>query len=138
MRAAAAGVSGSLIWRASPSGCSPLARHPGGHRHDAFLGGVAAGEFTHQCAVAHDQDPVAHAENLRELGRDEQDRQPVTRQPVDDRVYFRLGPDVDPAARFIENYLFWRNYDSVVDDYFLLFVSVECVDLHIYLSLYDG
>src|SRR5438132_2864213 len=103
MRAAAAGVSGSLTWRASPSGCSPLARHPGGDRHDAFLGGVAAREFPHQCAVAHDQDPVAHAENLRELGRDEQDRQPVTRQPVDDRVYLRLGPDVDPAGRLIEN-----------------------------------
>ena len=54
-------------------------------------------------AAVHDGDPVAHAENLGQLGRDHQDRQPASGQLAHEPVDLGLGSDVDPLGRLVEN-----------------------------------
>ena len=52
---------------------------------------------------AHHGDPVAHAENLRQLRRDHEDRQPALGQILDQRVNLRLRSDVHALRRLVED-----------------------------------
>ena len=48
-------------------------------------------------------DAVADAEQLGQLGGDDQHRLPLVGEPVDDRVDLVLGADVDAAGRLVED-----------------------------------
>src|SRR5918992_1616478 len=80
-----------------------------GHRlagrgaHDRLLVGLVARELAGEASLVHDQHAVRHREHLRQLARDQQDRQPPGRQAGDDAVPLALRPDVDPAGRLAED-----------------------------------
>src|ERR687896_777467 len=80
-----------------------------GHRlagrgaHDRLLVGLVARELAGEASLVHDQHAVRHREHLRQLARDQQDRQPPGRQAGDDAVHLGLRPDVDPAGRLVED-----------------------------------
>ena len=69
---------------------------------DALLGRLGARELARGPSLAHHDDAVRHAEQLRQLRRDEEDREALRREAVDERV--DLGPraDVDAAGRLVE------------------------------------
>ncbi len=52
----------------------------------------------------HHQNAVAHADNLAQIARDEQDGFAAGRQLVDEGVNLRLGAHVDAARRLVENH----------------------------------
>ncbi len=54
-------------------------------------------------AAVHDGDPVAHAEDLGQLGRDHQDRQALGGQLAHQSVDLGLGADVDALRRLVED-----------------------------------
>ena len=53
--------------------------------------------------VPQDRDPVAHGDDLIELGRRHEQRQALLAQPTDQRHHLGMGADVDAARRFVEN-----------------------------------
>ena len=52
---------------------------------------------------AHDDDAVADADDLRQVGRDDEDRDAAVGEIVDDRIDLRLGADIDAARRLVED-----------------------------------
>ena len=53
--------------------------------------------------MAHDHNAVAHVDQLRQLGGDQNDGQPLLGQVVDGAIDLRFGLDVDAPGRFIQN-----------------------------------
>src|SRR5688500_14262211 len=75
---------------------------PGGVGHDPLLGRLGRSELGHDPALAHDQDPIAHAEHLGQLGRDHDDPDSGRGKPTQQRVDLALCPDVDAACGLID------------------------------------
>src|SRR5687768_11582872 len=79
-----------------------LARLPAGdagcQRHDPLLGRLGPRQFAGEPALAHDEDAVAHAEDLRQFGGDHQDGDTATGELTHQMVDLRLGADVDAAG----------------------------------------
>ena len=71
--------------------------------HDALRRRLAATELAHRPALAHDDNAVGHAENLRQLGRNHQDAHAAAREPIDQIVDLALRADVDAARRLVED-----------------------------------
>ena len=81
----------------------PRARLAHRGRQDALRRRLGAVEDRHLPALAHDQDPVAHGEDLGQVGADQDDRDAFLGELVDDLVDLGLGPDVDPARGLVED-----------------------------------
>ena len=63
----------------------------------------AAGKFAGDPTVLHAHDAVGEPEDLGQLGRDQQDPDPLLRQRLDQRVDLGLGADVDAPRRLVED-----------------------------------
>ena len=53
--------------------------------------------------VAHDEDPVAKADQLLHLGRDDDDRAALLGERRDEAVDLLLGADIDAAGRLVDD-----------------------------------
>jgi len=73
-----------------------------GEMHDGFLAGLGAGQLADDGPFPHDQDPVAHSEDLRQLGGDHQDADALAGQLAHQPVDLRLGAHVDPSGRLVQ------------------------------------
>ena len=71
--------------------------------HNFFLCGFMDIHFAGDAAIAHDDDTVAHTEDLRHFRRNEDDRDPFLFQAVHDVVNFNLCGNIDTARRFVED-----------------------------------
>ena len=70
---------------------------------DRFLGGFCAIELADDRSAVHHGDPVAHAEDLGQLGRDHQDRQPAAGQLAHEPVDLGLGADIHTLGRLVQD-----------------------------------
>src|SRR5213593_1764461 len=84
--------------RLSPS--NSTSHPPGRRRHDRLLGGLGAGELRGNHTFMHDQDAVAHAEDLFHLRGDHHDPHPAPRQRGHQPVDLHFRAHVDAARRF--------------------------------------
>ena len=100
----------------------------GGGGHDAFFGGVGAGDVGGEAALAHDEDAVAHAEDLGELGGDHDDGDPLLGELGDQGVDLGLGADVDAAGGFVEDENLRLGGEPAGDDDLLLVAAGEGAD----------
>ena len=71
--------------------------------HDLFLVEIVAGQLADQAALAHHQDAAAHAEQLFQLGRDDDAGESIAHQVVDEAVDLAARADVDAARRFVQD-----------------------------------
>ena len=74
-----------------------------GQRQDLLLRRLGAIEHADNRAAAHHCDAVAHAEDLRQLGRDHQDGQPARGQLAHQPMNLGLGADVDALCWLVED-----------------------------------
>src|SRR5258708_2818708 len=75
----------------------------GGGGHDRLLRRLLARELRHEPAFGDDQDALADRQHFQEIGRDDQDSQPLVSERGDDLVYLRLASDIDAMRRLVEN-----------------------------------
>src|SRR5262245_43302240 len=73
------------------------------HMHDFFLGRLGRRQLADELAFAHDDDAVAHAEQLRHLRGNENNAFAGGGQLVDDRVDLIFRADVDAARRLVQD-----------------------------------
>ena len=105
---------------------------------DLFLVQFVLGELRHDQAAPHDQDPVRQAEDLLDLGRDEEDAHPTRRQRDDQLVEGALGADVDAASRFVEQQHPRRFEEPLREEDLLLIAAREPADDRGHLRRLDG
>ena len=105
-----------------------LTRHPPRPRHDPFLFEVGSLEDPHLAALAHDEHAVAHGEDLREVGRDQDHRDARRRQLADELVDVRLGADVDAAGRLVEHEHGRLDVEPLGEHHLLLVAAREVAD----------
>src|SRR5271168_2680232 len=92
----------AILWRSTRiSASAPSIPQRGAHQRFALK--MRPVMKAANLAAAHDHDPVGHADQLLDLGGDEQHGRALADQLVDDLVDFILGPDVDAARRLVEN-----------------------------------
>ena len=72
-------------------------------RKDRVLRALGARQRASQPPRLHDRDAIAHAENLRHLGRDHEDRDAAFGEPSHQLVNLRLGADVHALRGLIED-----------------------------------
>ena len=72
-------------------------------RKDRVLRALGARQGASQPPRLHDRDAIAHAENLRHLGRDHEDRDAAFGEPSHQLVNLRLGADVHALRGLIED-----------------------------------
>ncbi len=72
-------------------------------RKDRVLRALGARQRASQPPRLHDRDAIAHAENLRHLGRDHEDRDAAFGEPSHQLVDLRLGADVHALRGLIED-----------------------------------
>src|SRR5450830_184163 len=78
----------------------------GGEVNNTFLGNDVArspADFGHQLAFAHDQHPIAGADDFRQLAGNHHDAHAGLRQLIDDTVDLGFGADVHAARGFVED-----------------------------------
>ena len=75
----------------------------GGLVHDFFRIGLRNFQISGDMPFAHHQHAVAHAENFRQFGGNQQDRLACGGQIVEQRVDFSLGADIDATRRLIDD-----------------------------------
>ena len=85
-------------------------------------------ELAPDLAVAHDQDAVAHADQLLDLRGDHQDAGAVGGEPVDDLVDLVLGADVDAAGRLVEDEQARAAQQPLADHHLLLVAAGQVLD----------
>ena len=84
--------------------------------------------FAGEPALAHDGDPVAHAQDLRQLGRDHDDRLALGREVVQQLVDLVLRADVDAARRLVEDQDLAVPREPLRDDDLLLVAAGQVLD----------
>src|ERR1700733_13193526 len=75
----------------------------GHHRHQDLLRRVVAGDLAGHASLAHRHDSVRDGENLRQFGRDDDDRDAGLGHLDQEIVHFDLRADVDAARRFVDD-----------------------------------
>ena len=93
-------------WSACGSALMPalMRPHRQRQRQDRVLASLRrASSMPRDRARAHHGDAIAHAEDLGQLRRDHQDRQPALGQLLHQRMNLRLGADVHALRRLVEN-----------------------------------
>src|ERR1700739_4979133 len=96
--------------------------------HDGFLAGVLAREFRDDGALAHDQDPVAHAENLRQFRGYDDDSHALRGQPIEQLVDLSLGADGDAPRRFVQDENLWARVEPSSQNDLLLIAAAQRPD----------
>ena len=87
--------------RAASAGCGAAGV---GHRVEhALLGRLGRRQLGGDPALAQHHDPVAHAQQLGQLRRDQDDGEALPGQVGDDRVHLGLGLHVDALGRLVED-----------------------------------
>jgi hypothetical protein len=74
-----------------------------GQRHQPLLGGVRVIEHAGQPAAAHHADAMGEAEQLGQLGRNQEDGEAVGGERANQPVDLGLGADVDALRRLVED-----------------------------------
>src|SRR5947209_370458 len=67
--------------------------------HECVFSKSFATELGHHAALSEDDDPGAHGDEVAEVGRRHDHRQPVTREPGDQLIDGDARADVDPGGR---------------------------------------
>ena len=88
------------------------------------------GELPGDAAFGQGVDAIADAQQLDELGRDDDDRLPLGRQAMDDRVDLVLGADVDAAGRLVEDEHVRSGVDPLREDHLLLVAAGQLAGRH--------
>jgi hypothetical protein len=96
--------------------------------HQSFRIRFRAAEGRHHAAAGHHHHAIAQAENLREVGGDEDERHSPGRQLADQAVDRRLGANVDAAGRLVENENPSGQDQSAAEHAFLLVAAAEAPD----------
>ena len=78
--------------------------------------------------LAHHQDAVAHAQDLRQLARDHQDRQALLRELAHQAVDLGLGADVDAAGRLVQDQDARLGREPFAEHHLLLVAAGELAD----------
>src|SRR5688572_7411759 len=105
---------------------------PQGHREYPLLRRIFARQHTRDRAAAHHRDAIAHAENFRKLRRNHEDREAALGELLHQRVYLRLGTDVDPLRRLIEDEYLRRDREPSRERYLLLIAARQRLDVGCY------
>src|SRR5260370_36215962 len=71
--------------------------------HDLFLSSFVRGQFTRNAAFAHNDDSMAHPQNLWQFGRDHDDCLTPVRQIVKQSIDLALRTHVDATSWLIED-----------------------------------
>ena len=96
-----------------------------------FNGDVAVrSDLAGNVSGTHDDDTVADADDLRQIGRDDEDRCAGFGEIVDDRINLGLGPDIDAACRLVEDQDFWRGRKQARQQHLLLVAAGESAGRH--------
>src|SRR3954451_7986698 len=74
---------------------------------------------------AHHDDAVADADDLGQVGRNDENRGARLREIVDDRIDLGLGADIDTARRLVEDQDFRADREQPRQQYFLLVAAGE-------------
>src|SRR4030042_4872148 len=82
------------LMRLSSAACVAV----GGER-EALRASFAVLHFADEVSLAHDHDPVAEADELRQVRGDQQDRTALAGELLDGGVDRHLGPDLDAPRR---------------------------------------
>src|SRR5258707_4699940 len=88
-----------------PSALSPLcgAGALGRERHDLFLGSFLRRQCPSDAAFAHDDDSMAHPQDLWQFGRDHDDRLALIGQIVQQSIDLALRPDINATSWLVED-----------------------------------
>ncbi len=106
-------------------------RDAGGQGHVVLLGDrppARAADLALDLPLAHHQHPVADADHLGQLGGDHDHPDPLLRQLVDDPVDLRLGADVDPAGRLVEDQHLGADLEPARQEHLLLVAARQAAD----------
>ena len=95
---------------------------------DRLFGEVLALKGRGDPPLAHDQDAVGHAQDLRQLGRDDDHRATLGGEAFDQGVDLGLGADIDAARRLVEQEDAGTRRDPAADDRLLLVAAAELAD----------
>lgn len=80
-----------------------LAVHMGdGQSHDLFLSGLIGRHLPTEPSIAHDQDPVRHAEHFRQIRRSHENGPSLGDDRVDELVDLHAGAYVHPSGGFVQ------------------------------------
>ena len=90
--------------------------------------GVGAVDGGDEAAAVHDEDAVAHAEDLRQLAGDHQDRHALLGEAAHQRVDLGLGADVDAAGRLVHDQDARRGLEPLAEHDLLLVAAGELAD----------
>src|SRR5271166_2153967 len=120
-----AAVETSVATAAAPCKLRPLLR---GELHDRHLIGVLAVDDAGHAPLVHDENAVAHAENLRQLRGNHQDRDALRGEFGDELVDLGLSADVDAARRLVEDEDAWACQQPAGDKHLLLVAAGEVDD----------
>ena len=96
-----------------------------GQGEDALLAEVGALDLAGDLPVGEDHDAVADAEQLGQVGGDDDDALALRRQLPEQRVDFVLGADVDAARRLVEDQHLGLAEEPLGEDDLLLVAAGE-------------
>ena len=96
-----------------------------------FLAGLVSRELGDDLALVHDQNPVAHAEDFRQLRRNHQNADAALGKLAHELINLELGPDVDTARRLVENDRRRRRLQPFREDDFLLIAAAQVLRLEL-------
>ena len=100
-----------------------------GHgRADGFGVGLSAVDGGDQAAGVHDEDAVRHAEDLRQLGGDHQDRHALLGEAAHEGVDLGFGADVDAAGGLVHDEDLRAGLEPLAEDDLLLVAAGELAD----------
>ena len=94
-------------------------------RANVLLGRVCTAVLGDQVSFPHDQDTVAHSEDLRQLTGDHQDAQALLRQLADQAVDLGLRTHVHPARGLVHDEQLWLSRQPLADNDLLLVAARE-------------
>src|SRR6478609_4326812 len=114
-------------WLASSCLGSRIAVPHSGPKDDLAVEAVPL-EAAADLAIGHDQDAVAHADQLLDFRRDHQDAGAARGERVDDLVDLALGADIDAPRRLVEDEDARRTHQPFADDDLLLIAARQVLD----------
>src|SRR3954466_13367609 len=100
----------------------------GGEGHDLLLiewRCRVAPDLSGNMSCAHHDDAVADADDLGQVGRDDENRGARLREIVDDRIDLGLGADVDAARRLVKDQDLRADREQPRQQHFLLVAAGE-------------
>ena len=100
-------------------------------RQNLFLRRFGAIQDARNRSAVHHDDPVAHAQDFRQLGRNHQDGHAAAGQLAHQAMDFGFGADVDALRRLVENQQLGLGGQPAGDRHFLLVAAGKVADRRI-------